>query len=209
MSQPEPGAQRDPQTDAQPGAAADAAPDRATDAEERAAAARRPGSSVAAARIREQHLWVDAQVREAMARGDFDDLAGAGQPIRDLGASHDPDWWVKRLVEREQLTGIAPPAILLRREDAELDALLDRETAESEVRRLVADFNRRVVEARRQLQGGPPVVTRTRDVDAEVAAWAARREQRRAAQRALAAATPAPPPRPRRWSWGRRRRAES
>jgi len=209
MSRPEPGAQRDPQTDAQPGAPADAAPDRATDAEERAAAARRPGSSVAAARIREQHLWVDAQVREAMARGDFDDLAGAGQPIRDLGASHDPDWWVKRLVEREQLTGIAPPAILLRREDAELDALLDRETAESEVRRLVADFNRRVVEARRQLQGGPPVVTRTRDVDAEVAAWAARREQRRAAQRALAAATPAPPPRPRRWSWGRRRRAES
>ena len=146
--------------------------------------------AAAAARMREQHLWVDLQVKQAMERGEFDDLPGAGKPIRDLGAHHDPDWWTKRLIEREQITGVAPPAIGLRREDAELDALLDRETAETEVRRLVEDFNRRVVEARRQLQGGPPVVTPTRDVDAEVAAWRARREARRATQRAQLEAQP-------------------
>ena len=39
-------------------------------------------------------------------------------------------------------------------------------------------FNRRIVEARRQLQGGPPVVTPTRDVDAEVDRWRQRREER-------------------------------
>src|SRR5690606_24012482 len=112
--------------------------------------------------------------------------------------------WAKRLVAREQLTGIAPPAIGLRREDAELDGLLDREAAEPQVRRLVEAFNRRAIEARRQLQGGPPVTTRTRDVDAEVAAWRARREERRAARRAqLSAERARRAERPRRRRWFR------
>lgn len=140
----------------------------------------------AAARMHQQHLWVDLQVREAMARGDFDDLPGAGKPL-DLGSTHDPDWWVKQLIEREQITGVAPPAIALRAEDAALDAALDREATEQGVREVLADFNRRVVEARRQLQGGPPVITPTRDVEAEVAAWRGRR-----AGRQIHRATPSP-----------------
>jgi hypothetical protein len=52
---------------------------------------------------------------------------------------------------------------------------------------LIADFNRRVVEARRQLQGGPPVVTPLRDAEAEVADWRARREERRERNRRLVA----------------------
>ena len=115
----------------------------------------------AAQRMEQQTLWVDLQVRRAMARGDFDDLPGAGKPLR-LPDRHDPDWWVKRLIEREKLTGVAPPAIGLRREDAELDATLDREATEDGARRVVEDFNRRVIDARRQLTGGPPVVTPTR-----------------------------------------------
>lgn len=138
-----------------------------------------------AQRMEQQALWVDLQVRRAMERGDFDDLPGAGKPIKGLGDTHDPDWWVKSLIEREKVTGILPPALALRKEDAELDGLLDREGAEDGVRRLVADFNRRVVEARRQLTGGPPVITPTRDEDAEVAAWRARRVERREHQRRL------------------------
>ena len=76
-----------------------------------------------------------------------------------------------------------PPALQLRKEDAELDALLDRETAEKDVREAVEDFNRRIVEARRQLQGGPPVVTPTRDVEAEVQRWQAARAERRRRRR--------------------------
>ena len=136
-----------------------------------------------AQRMEQQTLWVDLQVRKAMERGEFDNLPGAGKPIKGLGGTHDPDWWVKNLVERERITGVLPPALALRKEDAELDATLDRETTEEGVRRTVADFNRRVVEARRQLTGGPPVVTPTRDEDAEVAAWRARLVARREAQR--------------------------
>jgi hypothetical protein len=139
----------------------------------------------AAQRMEQQALWVDLQVRRAIERGDFDNLPGAGKPIRGLGSTHDPDWWVKSLVERERITGVLPPALALRKEDAELDVALDRETTEEGVRRSVRDFNRRVVEARRQLQGGPPVVTPTRDEEAEVVAWRTRRDERRARQRAL------------------------
>ena len=149
--------------------------------------------NAASQRMEHKSLWVDFQVRRAMERGEFDDLPGAGKPLH-LPDQHDPDWWVKRLIEREKISGIAPPAIGLRREDAELDDVLDREWSEDGVRRVVADFNRRVVEARRQLTGGPPVITRLRDADHEVAAWAARREakrelarQRRAAEAAAAA----------------------
>lgn len=163
----------------------------------------RTGRSAAAARIAQQATWVDLQVRQAMERGEFDDLPGRGKPIEDLGVEHDPDWWVKKLVERENIA-LLPPAIALRKEDAELADRLDQITAESEVRREVEDFNRRVVEIRRQLQGGPPVVTPTRDVDDEVAAWRDRRTARVEAQRAaLAASRPAP----RKRSWWRRGRS--
>jgi hypothetical protein len=166
----------------------------------------RTGRSAAAARIAQQATWVDLQVRQAMERGEFDDLPGQGKPIEDLGVEHDPDWWVKKLVERENIA-LLPPALELRKEDAELEARLDAITVEREVRRELEDFNRRVVETRRQLQGGPPVVTAVRDVDAEVAAWTERRTARIEAQRAARAAAETSTPK-RSWWAGRRSRRD-
>ena len=133
----------------------------------------RTGRSAPAARVREQARWVDLQVQRAIERGEFDDLPGAGKPLPPM--TDDPDWWVKKLIEREKITGVLPEALQLRKDDAALDAELDRQTSERVVRELLETFNRRVVNARRQLQGGPPVITPTRDVDAEVAAWRSRR----------------------------------
>jgi hypothetical protein len=166
----------------------------------------RTGRSAAAERVRDQTRWVDLQVQRAMERGEFDDLPGAGKPLQ-LPDTHDPDWWVKKLIEREDITGVAPPAIGLRREDAELGDVLDREATEEGVRRVLDDFNRRVVEARRQLTGGPPVVTPTRDPDAEVEAWRERRaERRRHRSQASPAAAPAAGSGTSRRRWWRRRR---
>jgi hypothetical protein len=114
-------------------------------------------------------------VRDAMAQGKFDNLKYAGKPIPGLGEVYDPDWWVKGLLQRENITGLGPTAILLRTEDADLDGRLDAQFSEQQVRDVLADFNARVIDARRQLQGGPPVITKTRDVDAEVARWRERR----------------------------------
>lgn len=117
-------------------------------------------------------------VRDAMAQGKFDNLKYAGKPIPGLGDSYDPDWWVKGLIQREHISGLGPAAILLRAEDAELEAKLDTQYTEQQVRDLLQDFNRRVIDARRQLQGGPPVVTKTRDVEEEVERWRSRRAAR-------------------------------
>lgn len=160
----------------------------------------RTGRSAAAARVEFQSQWVEQQLRVAMERGDFDDLPGAGKPIEDLGSVHDPDWWVKKLVEREQLS-VLPPALALRKEDGELEEQLDRLVTEKEVRRELDEFNARVRRARMQLQGGPPVITPVRDPDAEVEAWADRREARLEAQRAARRALEEQRPRSR-FGWG-------
>ncbi len=166
-------------------------------------------SAQRALRIQHQAVWVDMQIQQAIRRGEFDDLPGAGKPIRGIDQPHDPDWWVKQLIERERITGVLPPALALRKEDAELDETLDRIATEDGVRAALQDFNARIVDARRQLQGGPPVVTPLRDLDDEVAAWLRRRAERVAAQKArlaeIRAAEAAAAPLP----WWRRRRRSS
>lgn len=45
---------------------------------------------------------VDEQIRQAMARGEFDDLPGAGRPLRDLDEQRQPGWFAENLVRRER-----------------------------------------------------------------------------------------------------------
>jgi Domain of unknown function (DUF1992) len=161
--------------------------------------------AAARARMAQQHTWVDLQVQQAMERGDFDDLPGAGKPL-ELPDTHDPDWWVKKLVERENVA-VLPPSLALRKEDAALDGTLDALQTEADVRRHVTDFNERVVAARYRLPAGPPLVTMPRDVDETVRAWSERRttrqaEQRAKARRALAEQQARPKEKRRRW-WSR------
>jgi hypothetical protein len=149
--------------------------------------------------------FVEIAIQQAQRRGDFDDLPGAGKPLASLRQPYDPNWWIRQKIEREKLTGLGPPALTLRTENVELDARLDGTASERVVREILTDFNRRILEARRQLQGGPPVVTPTRDVEDEVQRWRERRAARlREAQEARereAAALAA-------MSWRERRRAK-
>jgi len=144
-----------------------------------------PSRAAARARMNQQQTWVDLQVRKAMERGDFDDPPGKGKPIGDLGSEHDPDWWLKKLVERERIV-MLPPSVQLRKEDAELDDRLDKIASEREVRRELEDFNSRVIAARYRLPEGPPLVTMPRDVEETVAAWRERRAARRTTVEAAA-----------------------
>jgi hypothetical protein len=127
--------------------------------------------------------YVEIAIQQAIRRGDFDDLPGTGKPLKNLQQAYDPDWWIRQKIEREKITGLGPPALTLRTENAGLEARLDLAPSETAVREILEDFNGRVVEARRQLQGGPPVVTPVRDVDEEIMRW---RERRGARHRELA-----------------------
>lgn len=116
----------------------------------------------------------DYLIRDAMNRGEFDNLRYAGKPIPGLD-DPDPDWWIKRLIKRENISGLGPPALLLRVEDENFEGRLDELPSERQVRDAVEDFNLRVIDARRQLLGGPPVITKTRDAEHEVRGWMQRR----------------------------------
>lgn len=164
-------------------------------------AERKAERKAAAARIRYQETWVDLQIRQAIERGEFDDLPGAGKPIEGLGAEHDPEWWVKRLVERERVV-VLPPALQLRKEDAALEDRLDELWSEEDVRREVEAFNARVLRARLAPGDWPPLVTQPRDVEETVAAWRERRSRRTTTS---SATDPMPPHRPRTPRKARRR----
>ena len=169
-------------------------PDRERDA--------RTGRAAARNRMQNQTKYVDLTIQQAMARGEFDNLPGAGKPIQGLGTEHDPDWWVKQLIEREHITGVLPPALQLRKDDAELEARLDSLHSAADVREEVEEFNARVIKARYTPVDGPPLITQPRDVDAEVEAWRARR----AAQQTRPKPQPTEPPtkKTRKRGWFRR-----
>ena len=125
---------------------------------------------------------IDRIIREAAERGAFDNLPGSGKPLplRHMG---DPDWWIKDMIAREQISldGIAgTTAIALRREaDSFPESLLDISN-ESAVREVLEDFNARVAEdwKRPELGRGSPIVARKVDVETTVVRWKELREQR-------------------------------
>jgi hypothetical protein len=119
---------------------------------------------------------IDRQLREATERGEFDNLPGAGRPLRDHGREYDEDWWVKDWLEREGATaGVIPPTLALRREVEDLETRVDRLRTEREVRDYVAELNERIGSARVGRMDGPPVLLAPRDADEVVAAWRQRR----------------------------------
>ena len=138
----------------------------------------------------------DRAIREAMERGEFDDLPGSGKPLPPLGDPNDPLWWVRGLAEREQLdfTGALPPAIALRKEAAGFpESLLDLRSEES-VRKVLEDFNKRVRKDRLRLPepGLPQVLAPTVDVEALVAQWRDLKAAEASRQEAEANATTQP-----------------
>ncbi|MFW5475031.1 DUF1992 domain-containing protein [Knoellia sp. CPCC 206450] len=122
--------------------------------------------------------WVEKLIREAQERGEFDDLPGAGKPLRGLD-DPDPDWWVKKMMEREGLdaSDALPPVMLLRRERASFPESLVEMRSEEGVREVLRDYNARVVEDRRRpaLGRDAPVWAPTVDVEDMVEQWRALR----------------------------------
>jgi hypothetical protein len=119
--------------------------------------------------------WVERQIREAMERGEFDNLPGAGKPIADLDKAHDELWWIKQKLRRENLSYL--PATLALRKEAE-DALTAALQARSEgqVRRILAEINRKILDGNRKAASGPPLNLMPFDVERVVGDWRKRQK---------------------------------
>ncbi|GAB3113126.1 hypothetical protein GCM10027055_17330 [Janibacter alkaliphilus] len=165
--------------------------------------------------MRPQETWVERQIREAAERGEFDDLPGAGRPLREVDTS-DPDWWIRRKMADEGLDAgdALPPALQLRREAAGYPASLVGIRVEDDVREILRDYNARVLRERRRPVAGPasPVLAPTVDVEEMVVGWRALREKVAAHESVsgpAGAADPGPTAASRRSWWSRWRARRS
>lgn len=145
--------------------------------------------------------WVDAQISEGLARGDFDGLAGAGKPLPRASLDETGYEWVLAKARKENLDvfGMLPPGLALKKEREDLPRRADELPSAAAVRALAEDYNARV-EAfwRRPQESRWSPVPGLADVDALVDGW----ERTRPAPGPLPA-EPVPSPRV---SWWRRLR---
>jgi Domain of unknown function (DUF1992) len=119
--------------------------------------------------------WVERQIREAIERGEFDNLPGQGRPIKGLNGREDENWWVKAYLEREQLPLPLPTSLALRKEVMALPDTLADISDEASVREIVTDLNHRIAESHRRRLDGPPIVIGLVDVECAVADWRSHR----------------------------------
>lgn len=125
--------------------------------------------------------WIDKQIADAERRGVFDNLPGAGKPL-DLKRDGDADYgqaWMRDYARRE---GVSPEEFLptplrLRREIERLTEAVGELASEQEVREVVGDLNRRILEWRR-IPVGPPVYVRLVDKEDMVRRWRRRTQPR-------------------------------
>jgi Domain of unknown function (DUF1992) len=116
--------------------------------------------------------WREELIRLAHEEGAFDNLAGAGKPLADLGDSYDPDWWVKKLVQREKVSMLPPALELLRKVEAEVERIW-KLSDEARVRERVRALNVEIARANARAAEGPPTRLAPLDAEAIVAQWRA------------------------------------
>ncbi|GAB3622729.1 DUF1992 domain-containing protein [Mariniluteicoccus endophyticus] len=132
---------------------------------------RPPGDAYARPRF---EGWIERQVREAIERGEFDDLPGMGKPLTHLD-DRDENWWIRRKLEREGISPPLPSGLQLRKEREEMQSTLADIASEQQAREVVEDFNARVRDSILRGTEGPRVFVRTLNVDETIAEWRRRR----------------------------------
>lgn len=114
--------------------------------------------------------YPDRLIREAMARGEFSDNPLRGKPLP-LGRAGAQKSWIQERLEREDLSGILPPPLQLRREKAAIAETLANVPTEKQAREIVEALNGRIREATMNPASRPRVVISLLDVDQVLARW--------------------------------------
>src|SRR5947208_5986896 len=115
--------------------------------------------------------WFEAQIRQAQEEGAFENLPGAGKPLPDLEESYDPDWWVKKLIRRENVSLLPPALELLRKVESEFEKIW-KARDEAEVRARVHALNAEIAKVNARAAEGPPTRLGPVDVDGVVGGMA-------------------------------------
>lgn len=142
--------------------------------------------------------FAERQIREAIERGDFDDLPGHGKPLKGVSAPYDELWWVKDKLRREGVS-LLPPTLALRKEAEEALTAARGAPSPEMARRIILEVNDKIRAACNRPLEGPPLKLRPFDVEEVVGEWYAAHPGRARRLDSSAAATD----RPRRHWWKR------
>jgi len=121
-----------------------------------------------------QENWVEHIIREARERGEFEALSGHGKPLKDIDVE-DALWWVKALIERENIDVPLPPTLAVRKARDDALAQIDQTRDEAIVRAVIAELNVAIREVNRKATEGPPSTVMPLDVEEVVVSWRRRR----------------------------------
>ena len=121
--------------------------------------------------------WTEEQIREAERAGDFENLPGRGKPLPDAYQPYDPDWWLKSLVQREQIS-VLPPALEARQKLKATLARIRELSDEAAVRREIETLNAAIRKLNSHASSGPPTHIGCLNVEATLERWREERRQR-------------------------------
>lgn len=114
--------------------------------------------------------WIDKQIREAMDRGEFDDLPGKGKPLPDIDKPRDELWWIRQKLARENVQHL-PPTLQVRKDLDEARERIAAAASEAEVTAIVDEINAKIREVNRSVVSGPPSSVSPLHLDTVLARW--------------------------------------
>jgi hypothetical protein len=114
--------------------------------------------------------WIERVIREAQEAGEFDDVAGTGEPIPDIGRPYEPGWWARRWIARERQRETTTE--LARAIEQELPRVLAG-TVEQKTRSGLESLNTKIKEHNERAPTGNDLPLL--DVDRLLQEWAQRR----------------------------------
>ena len=120
--------------------------------------------------------WTEGQIRNAQEEGQFDDLSNAGRRLPDLDKGYDPLWWVKNLIQRENISSLPPSLEIKRKVQRELETIWQLRR-EEDVRAKVGALNAEISRINRTAISGPPTTQTLLDLEAIVQQWRERNQQ--------------------------------
>lgn len=114
--------------------------------------------------------FVERQIQDAKADGEFEALPGFGKPCDEMDAPLTPDWWLKKKLKRERVS-VLPPALEIKRDVERELAAIKALSDESRIRKRLAELNERIRAANLATLWGPPSTMMEIDIDSFLTKW--------------------------------------
>ncbi|MCP4190701.1 MAG: DUF1992 domain-containing protein [Planctomycetaceae bacterium] len=114
--------------------------------------------------------FVERQIREAEARGEFGNLPGLGKPCAAMDEPFTQNDWLKKKLQRERLSAL-PPSLQIKYDIEQTLARLAEVTCEAEVVRQLELLNERIRRANLSSTWGPASTAMELDIPQHISRW--------------------------------------